>query len=265
MSKLMKDVDSSISVTYSLPENASWKDTANLIMEANKKGVKSIAAFPDKKMYGIISYIPFKKLAFDLKNSGEEIFAGNFTEEESKELNFVKESRKVLQDAPKRKAELDSDIYQVSVKGKKYIMAIGIQDGMPYEMFGGQVPESLSFKFTSKKGKMIRIKQHHYKLEIEDVVELNNFGESFTASEQMLFRMISISLRHGIPIKFIVDQLSKAAEDVSDLSAAASRVLKKYIKNGEKAGGACPDCGKSELIYNEGCVSCTCGWDKGCG
>lgn len=266
MSKLMKDVDSSISVTYSLPEGSNWKDTYELIIEANKKGVKSIAAFPDKKMYGIVSYIPFKKLAFDLKADGVEIYKSNFTEEEAKELNLVtSEARKIVEDAPKRKADLDADIYQVSVKGKKHIMAVGIQDGMPYEMFGGQVPENLSFKFTSKKGKMIRVKQNHYTLEIGEDIVINNFGEHFTAEEQMLFRMISISLRHGIPIKHIVDQLSKAAEDVSDLSAATSRVLKKYIKDGEKAGGKCPDCGKGELIYNDGCVSCTCGWSKGCG
>jgi ribonucleoside-diphosphate reductase alpha chain len=265
MSKLMKYVDSSISVTYSLPEGASWKDTANLIVEANKKGVKSIAVFQDKKMYGIVSYIPFKKLAFDLKAAGAEIYSANFSEEEAKELNLVTETRKLAENAPKRKTELESDIYQVSVKGKKYIMAVGIQDGAPYEMFGGQVPDSLSFKFTNKKGKMSKVKQHHYKLEIGDVIEINNFGEHFTASEQMLFRMISISLRYRIPIKFIVDQLNKAAEDVSDLSAAASRVLKKYIKDGEAAAGVCPDCGKSELIYSDGCVSCACGWDKGCG
>ena len=266
MSKLMKDVDSSISVTYSLPEGSDWKDTYELIIEANKKGVKSIAAFPDKKMYGIVSYIPFKKLAFDLKSEGVEIYKSNFTEEEAKELNLsTSDVRKIAEDAPKRKAELDADIYQVSVKGKKHIMAVGIQDGMPYEMFGGQVPENLSFKFTNKKGKMIRIKQNHYTLEIGEDIVINNFGEHFTAEEQMLFRMISISLRHGIPIKHIVDQLSKAAEDVSDLSAATSRVLKKYIKDGEKAGGKCPDCGKSGLIYSDGCVSCACGWSKGCG
>jgi ribonucleoside-diphosphate reductase alpha chain len=264
MSKLMKCVDSSISVTYSLPENSNWKDVYNLIVQANKVGVKSIAAFPDKKMYGIVSYIPFKKLAFDIKAAGMEIYSANFTEEEAKELNLVTETRTVIEDAPKRKTELESDIYQVSVSGNKYIMAVGIQDGLPYEMFGGKVPESLSFKFTNKKGKMIRVKQNHYKLKIGEDIEIKNFGEYFTASEQMLFRMISISLRHGVPMKFIVDQLHKAAEDVSDLAAATSRVLKKYIKDGEKAGGKCPDCAK-DLIYSEGCVSCACGWSKGCG
>jgi predicted amino acid racemase len=60
-------VDSSISVTYMLPIGSTWKDVYNFILEAHKKEVKSIAAFPDKKMYGIVSSVCFKDLAFKLK------------------------------------------------------------------------------------------------------------------------------------------------------------------------------------------------------
>ena len=66
MSKVMKWIDSSISVTYLLPESSTWKDVYKFILEAEKKEVKSIAAFPDKKMYGIVSSIPFKELAIKL-------------------------------------------------------------------------------------------------------------------------------------------------------------------------------------------------------
>lgn len=265
MSKLMKYVDSSISVTYALPEDTQWQEVYNLILEANKKGVKSLAAFTDRKMYGIISYVPFKQLAVELKSQGVQIFSANFTEEEAKELNISTSEKSKSSNAPSRHKELLCDVYQVKVRGKQYIMVVGLQDNSPYEMFGGLVPENINFKFKTKKGLMIKEGQSKYKLIIDDSFEINNFGEYFTASEQMLFRMVSIALRHGIPIKFVVDQLHKAAEDVSDLAAATSRVLKKYIKDGETAGGECPVCGRKELIYIDGCVSCTCGWSKGCG
>jgi ribonucleoside-diphosphate reductase alpha chain len=265
MSKLMKDVDSSISVTYTLPEGASWKDTYDLIVEANRKGVKSIAAFPDKKMYGIVSYIPFKELAFNLKNECVEIYKSNFTEEEYAELNIVVENKNTTNDAPKRKKSLVSDLYQISVRGHKYLVVVGIQDGSPYEIFGGQITEPFSFKMP-KKGMMVKVKSGYYKLtDMDGNILIDDFGCMFTGSEQILFRMVSTSLRHGIPIKFLQDQLSKAAEDVSDLASATSRVLKKYISDGEKAGGKCPNCGKNQLIYIDGCVSCGCGWSKGCG
>lgn len=265
MSRLMKDVDSSISVTYTLPEGSTWKDTYDLIVGAYEKGVKSIAAFPDKKMYGIISFIPFKDLAVKLTKENVAIYDGNLNEEEKKTLGVVKSGsqKSFSSDAPKRSKTLDQDVYVVTSKGKKYIISVGKQDGKLYEIFGGLIPENLSFKFTHKHGKMTKVTQGHYTLEIGDDIVVNNFGEIFTAEEQMLFRMISTSLRHGIPVKFIVQQMSKSAEDMSSLTSVVGRVLKKYIQDGEAANGMkCPSCGSKDLTYGEGCVSCSCGWSK---
>lgn len=265
MARLMKDVDSSISVTYTLPEGSTWKDTYDLIVGAYEKGVKSIAAFPDKKMYGIVSFIPFKDLAVKLINENVTIYDGNLNDEEKKILGVVKSGsqKSNSSDAPKRNKTLDQDVYVVSSKGKKYIISVGKQDGKLYEIFGGLIPENLSFKFTHKHGKMTKVSQGHYTLEIGDDIVVNNFGEIFTAEEQMLFRMISTSLRHGIPLKFIVQQMSKSADDMSSLTSVVGRVLKKYIQDGEVANGAvCPSCGSKELIYSDGCVSCGCGWSR---
>lgn len=264
MSKLMKNVDSSISVTYTLDEKSSWKDVYDLIIAANDKGVKSIAAFPDRKMYGIVSFICFKDLAFKLKKENVEIHTSNFTDEELSELNLVVENKNTSIHAPKRQKSLSADLFQVTVRKKKYLMAIGIQDGSPYEMFGGVLKDDISIKFP-KKGNIVKVGKGRYKLEIDNQI-IEDFGSLFTDEEQIIFRMISTSLRHGIPIKFIVDQLGKSAEDVVDLASATSRVLKKYIASGDSAGGSCPSCGAKTLVYIDGCVSCaSCGWSKGCG
>lgn len=264
MARLMKDVDSSISVTYNLPENSTWKDTYDLILGAYEKGVKSIAAFPDKKMYGIVSFIPFKDLAVKLMKENVAIYDGNLSEDEQKELGIMKSnSQATSSNAPKRNKTLDHDVYVVTSKGKKYVVSVGKQNGKLYEVFGGKIPDSLQFKFTHKNGKMTKISQGHYTLEIGDDIVINDFGEIFTAEEQMLFRMISTSLRHGIPIKYVVQQMSKAVDDMTSLSSVVGRVLKKYIVDGETANGmTCPSCGSKELIYGDGCVSCSCGWSR---
>lgn len=265
MSKLMKNVDSSISVTYTLPESSTWKDTYDLIVGAYEKGVKSIAAFPDKKMYGIISFIPFKELAVKLIKENVTISEGNLTEDEKKDIGLSKTLSLQTNhfDASKRKETLDSDIYVVTSKGKKYIISVGFQDDTLFEIFGGVIPEHLSFKFTHKHGKMTKVKKGHYKLEIGDDIIINDFGSIFTAEEQVLFRMISTSLRHKTPLKFVVQQLSKSSQDISSLTSAVGRVLKKYIKDGEVVNGnVCPVCGNKELIYGDGCVGCSCGWAK---
>ena len=262
MSRAMKSIDSSISVTYMLPEGADWKDTYKFILKAYETGVKSIAAFPDRKMYGIISYIPFKELAFKLQKEKIAIHPDNFDEKELEELNLSKEFIHVSS-APKRPKKLPADVYSITVKGEKFVVAIGLLNGAPYEIFCGKM-NGLNFRFSFKAGFIEKVKRGQYSLEIGEDILVEDFSGYFKPVEAELFRMVSTSLRHGVPIKFVVEQLSKSADNMSSLTAAASRVLKKYIMAGEIATGIrCPQCG-SEVVYNEsGCTSCTsCTWEK---
>ena len=261
MSRVMKWVDSSISTTYMLPEGSEWKDVYKFILASHEKEVKSLAAFPDRKMYGIVSEIPFKDLAFKLKEEGLGMSSGDFSEEEMKVMNLSPESIVHTINAPKRLDSLDADIYVVTVKGEKFVIVVGIQNNQPYEIFGGHV-NGFGFKFTQKKGKINKIKKGQYALEIDDLV-IEDFSKQFTPTEQILFRLASTSMRHGVPIPFIVEQLQKATQDITSMAAAAARVLKKYIRNGQGVTGQkCPTCGK-DLVYIDGCVSCSgCGWSK---
>ena len=262
MSRAMKSVDSSISVTYMLPEKTTTKDVYKFILAAYNSGVKSIAAFPDRKMYGIISLLPFKDLAMKLRSEGVNISAQNFSPDELKEMNMSYEYIQVSS-APKRPTKLPSDVYSITVKGEKFVVAIGLLNGAPYEIFCGKM-NGLNFKFQYKEGIIEKVKKGQYKLEIGEDISVEDFSGYFKPVEAELFRMVSTSMRHGVPIKFIVEQLSKSADDLSSLTAAASRVLKKYIKAGEIATGiTCPVC-HSDVEYDEtGCTTCTkCDWSK---
>lgn len=263
MSQVMKWVDSSISTTYLLPEGSDWKSVQKFIMESHRKEVKSIAAFPDKKMYGIVSSISFRDLAFKLKDEGVEMHHQNFDDKELAELNFSRENIKIgSTTSPKRLDSLDADIYTVTVKGQKFVIVVGIQNGQPYEIFGGHL-NGLGLKSQYKKGKITKIKQGHYSLEFDDIC-IEHFSNQFTPTEQILFRMASMSMRHSVPLRFIVEQLQKATDDITSMSSAAARVLKKYIKDGEKISGQqCSSCHSTELVYIDGCVSCVkCQWSK---
>lgn len=265
MARVMKWVDSSISVTYMLPESSTWKDVFDFIMQAHEKEVKSIAAFPDKKMYGIISFTPFKDLAKKLINEGVNIHPQNFSEDELNQLSLSSESV-VLQtkSAPKRQKTLDADIYSVTVNKEKFVIVVGLQNKYPYEVFGGKM-NGLKLEMDSKhiQGKVTKVSRGVYSLEFEQV-EIKDFSKQFTPIEKILFRSLSLMLRHGIPIEFIVEQLNKASDDMFSVSSACCRVLKKYIKDGQAvAGRACPQCG-GQLFYNDGCVQCSCGYSA-CG
>jgi ribonucleoside-diphosphate reductase alpha chain len=263
MAKTMKWIDSSISVTYMLPLGSTWKDVYNFILEAHKKEVKSIAAFPDKKMYGIVSSFAFKDLAFKLKNEGVNIHHQNFSDDEIKELNISRESVQAITHVrPERPIVLDADIHVVTVKSEKFVLVVGILNDKPFEMFGGHI-NGFGFKFQQKKGKMRKIKSDQYALEIGEEIEIEDFSKQFTPTEQILFRFVSLSLGSGLPISEVVDQLQKGAMDITSLGAAAARVLKKYIRNGTVAEGKkCPSC-QTQIVFIDGCCSCpNCGWSQ---
>ncbi len=76
--------------------------------------------------------------------------------------------------------------------------------------------------------------------------------------------MVSMSLRENVDINYIVHQLEKVKGELTSLSKAMARQLKKFIKDGTKVTGEdCGECKQPTLIRENGCVICKgCGWTK---
>jgi len=76
-------------------------------------------------------------------------------------------------------------------------------------------------------------------------------------------RLVSFCLRHGVLIKNIVAALDK----IEDAYAGSfiyqiRKFLSSYIKDGERSGEKCTECG-NEVVYSEGCKMCrSCGNSK---
>lgn len=82
-------------------------------------------------------------------------------------------------------------------------------------------------------------------------------------------KLISGTLRHGMPIQKVVELVSSLQlndESINTWKAGVARALKKYIPDGTKAeGSTCGHCGSVNVIYQEGCLTCQdCGHSK-CG
>jgi ribonucleoside-diphosphate reductase alpha chain len=179
------------------------------------------------------------------------------------------------QSAPKRPTELPCDINKVKVQGDAWTIFVGLLDGKPYEVFGG-LSKYVDIPNKYKSGKICKNNKNSqttYNLVIGDdedqmvikdianVFENTNFG-AFT-------RVISLSLRHGTPAQFVVEQLLKDKNsDITSLSKVIARVLKKYINDGAKASAEkkCPECdAENSLVYQSGCLTCNaCQFSK-CG
>jgi len=97
-----------------------------------------------------------------------------------------------------------------------------------------------------------------------DEIVLKNIVSLFDNPNYSAFtRTISLALRHGAPIHYVVEQLQKDRDaDLFCFSKVIARVLKSYIENGTKPGKTvCANCSAEDTLgYQEGCVMCTsCG------
>ena len=236
---IQKYIDHSISKTLNLPPGTSFDEYKDLYMYAYKKGLKGFTTFnPDGSLKGILEY------------------------SDKKEKQVIK---RVL--APERPQILPCEIHQIKVKGKKYIVIVGILSNSLYEIFCVDDPENhidlkkYSEGFVKKAGK------GRYDLQVASgpvEIKLKDFTRTFDSPNSSLARFISMALRHGTPLQFVVEQLAKDT-NFADIERVISRVLKRYIFDGEEviAGESkCEECGGT-LVFRDGCVTCPeCGWSK---
>lgn len=232
MSIFAKWVDSAISKTINLPNEYPYEDFQDVYFKAWKKGIKGFTTYRAGTMTAVLS-------------ASSSI--------ENKEESGLPEER------PK---ELDCDVYHIKVKGEEYFVLVGLYEGQVYEVFAGK---NGFIDKKIKKGTIIKLGRPKgvYKAILEDGLELSPINQTCSEEEDALTRMTSTALRSGADIQMIVQQLEKVKGDMNSFAKSMSRALKKYIPDGAKEEGVCPECGGKTLIRQEGCVQCTsCGWSK---
>tara|TARA_R110002074_G_scaffold32750_4_gene91400 strand:+ start:4009 stop:6435 length:2427 start_codon:yes stop_codon:yes gene_type:complete len=242
---IQRHIDHSISSTINLPKGTSPDVVAELYLEGWRQGLKGITVYVDGSRSGVL-----------------------VTNSERKEETFLQHS------APKRPKELPCDIYHTTIVGEKWVILVGLWDGKPYEVMGGHA-NLIEIPRKHKKGIIVKhprkTKNSIYDLKFgegEDEVLVKDVVRVFDNPNNSVFtRMISLSLRHGAKINYVVEQIQKNREsDMFSFSRCIARILKNYIQDGERASEkTCPSCNSEGLIYVEGCVTCTsCGFAK-CG
>ncbi|MBC8149686.1 MAG: hypothetical protein H8E97_00190 [Bacteroidetes bacterium] len=172
--------------------------------------------------------------------------------------------------APKRPEVLECEIIHTSVRGTKWVVLVGLMDGKPYEILGGQA-EMIELPKRIKNGTLtkraFKTANSKYDLSIGtdgDPLNIKDVVSVFAnANHAGYTRTISLALRHGVPVQYLVEQMQKDKEaDLFSFSRVVARCLKSYIIDGTKASGqTCSHCGdKGSIIYQEGCQTCTsCG------
>ena len=243
---IQKSIDHSISSTINLPKGTSPEVVGKLYQQGWKMGLKGITVYVDGSRTGVL-----------------------LTESEKEEKEAFPQYS-----APRRPEELECDIHHTTIKGEKWAIVVGLYEGKPYELMGGrsdliEIPRSRVTGFLVKH--RFKTKNSVYDLRIGtngDTVIVKDLVKTFDNPNHSAFtRMISLGLRHGANIQYVVEQLQKDKDsDMFSFSRCIARILKNYIPDGQEATEkTCPECGEDGLVYVEGCVTCTsCGFAK-CG
>ena len=223
---IQKYTTHSISSTINLPNNVSEEEVSKIYLESWKKRLKGITVYRDGSRSGV--------LVSATENKGRD------------EFNYI--------DAPKRPKELKCKIHTTNANGKKYNVIVGLLNNKPYEVF-------VTEYFTHEQELILKkINKGRYDLIKNGETYSESITSEMTDEQAAITRLVSVSLRHGADIKFIVEQINKCDGDLFSFTKGLVRVLKKYIPDGTKSTVKCNDCGSENVIFEEGCNKC-----KDCG
>ena len=237
--------DHSISSTINLPKGTDPEVVSRLYMLGWKLGLKGITVYVDGSRTGVL-----------------------VTNQEGRKESFPQHQ------ASKRPSELPCSIHHTTIQGEKWIILVGMLDDKPYEVMGGlsnliEIPtkhtEGILVKHPRKTKNSVydlRVGKNGDTIVVKDLVKVfdNPNYAAFT-------RLISLSLRHGANIQYVVEQMQKDRDsDMFSFAKCVARVLKNYIIDGsEGSDKICTECGADGLVYIEGCLTCRdCGYAK-CG
>jgi ribonucleoside-diphosphate reductase alpha chain len=217
----------SISSTLNLPSSTTEGEISRIYLKAWEYNLKGVTVYRDGCRAGVL-----------------------VTDTKPKQI-FEQHS------APKRPKTLDAELHVVKVKKIKYAVIVGLMEGKPYETFAFELGEG---NFLPQSGKIIKVKRGCYNfvgdhdLIIENIHLANDKLEERSSSIY-----ISMLLRHGAPIEYVIATAKKVNENIASFTSAVCRVLMKYCTK-DIEEDSCPDCG-TKLSREAGCKKCNnCGY-----
>ncbi|MDG1728534.1 MAG: adenosylcobalamin-dependent ribonucleoside-diphosphate reductase [Algibacter sp.] len=250
---IQKWVDHSISVTINLPNDVTEDLVGDLYLKAWEVGCKGVTVYRDGSRSGVL-----------------------ISNDDKKE---DKEDDKLTAFPKKRPSVLEADVVRFQNSKEKWIAFIGLIDDKPYEVFTGLADDEDGILIPRWVNKGVIIKNRNedgssrYDFQYKNTrgykTTIEGLSHKFNPEFWNYAKLISSTLRHGMPIDKIVDLINSLqldSESINTWKNGVVRALKRYVADGTKAKGqACDNCKSENLIYQEGCLTCKdCGSSK-CG
>lgn len=254
---IQKWIDHSISVTINVPNDATEDLVDQLYRTAWEEGCKGVTVYRDGSRSGVLISNEIKK--------------------EEKSESEVTTTPMVF--SSKRPQVLEADIVRFQNNKEKWIAFIGILDDRPYEIFTGlsDDEDGILIPRWVTEGSIIKNRNEdgtsRYDFQYKNLrgykTTIEGLSHKFDPEYWNYAKLISGTLRHGMPIQNIVDLINSLqlnTESINTWKNGVARALKKYVPDGtDVAGQKCSNCSSTQLMYQEGCLTCkNCGSSK-CG
>ena len=257
--RIQKYVDHSISVTVNLPKGTSEETVEDVYRTAWESGCKGCTIYVDGCRDGVL-----------------------INKEEKKKCECIEFLETTT---PKRPKRLPCKIMKFSNKGVKWIAAVGLYEGKPYEIFTGlaeklNIPNGVDNGFIIRNkvpkevlnednGMIETIKVSRYDIEYVDngeTITIEGLSTIFNEEFWNYGKLISAVLRHGMPVNYVIKVITSMDfknDGINSWRNGVIRALKSFTKD-EDLHEPCPKCG-GRLRRESGCIQCIdCGWSK-CG
>lgn len=248
---IQKWVDHSISVTINMPNDVTEDLVGECYMEAWKAGCKGVTVYRDGSRSGVLIANTEKK---------EETVTGN--------VPFPTTRPQIL----------EADVVRFQNKKDKWIAFVGLIDNQPYEIFTGLADDEDGILLPRWVNEGVIIKNREadgssrYDFQYKNTrgykTTIEGLSYKFNPEYWNYAKLISSTLRHGMQIEKVVDLISSLQldESINTWKNGVARALKQYIPDGTEAKKQkCQNCNSTNLLYQEGCLTCKdCGSSK-CG
>jgi ribonucleoside-diphosphate reductase alpha chain len=170
-------------------------------------------------------------------------------------------------DGQPRDTVLPAVAFEAKAEGIDWFIFVGLQGGKPFEVFARTKFNQLNLE---KPLEIVRVKSRHYQLRYKggDVVLENVLSNEYPEVDYET-RRVSMELRHGVPIEFILKQIAGSSLSVSSFAKCLGRIFHEFLsaddleKLEQKPHGRCKECGSDNVeVRHEGrcftlqCMSC---------